>query len=299
MCYSAPRSKLGETVRDRRGGMRECGTPAVKSEPTARHEETNVGRRGGCGARPCRDWPCFSGTDRRRRRLRRRRPAATSACVAGHRRQGGQEIGPGPARGARHRDDHRQRRHQAARRQRDHRGEIRGRRPGQAGRRPVRARQPLDRSRRSNGSRRVIAGAEAQFEQAPTRRPPLHRSGREERHHRRRRSNNAQTQVNVFTRARQFQQGHARRPEGAAQLLHHPRADLRPHQHGERQGRQHRAAGRSRRRSRPSTRSRRSTSPSPWRSAACRTCGRRSRPRPRRSRRSFPAATRAQPARSR
>jgi multidrug efflux pump subunit AcrA (membrane-fusion protein) len=38
--------------------------------------------------------------------------------------------------------------------------------------------------------------------------------------------NNAQTQVNINRAARRFQQGHARRAEGTAQLLHHPCADL-------------------------------------------------------------------------
>ena len=51
--------RLGETGRSRRGGMRECGTPAIRPGRQRDDEETNIGGRGGCGARPCGDWRVF------------------------------------------------------------------------------------------------------------------------------------------------------------------------------------------------------------------------------------------------
>ena len=91
----------------------------------------------------------------------------------------------------------------------------------------------------------VIAGAEAQFEQAQRdvqRYTDLVAKNATTSRHAQQRADPGQR----LARARRFQQGDARRPEGPAQLLHDPRADLRPHQHGQRQGRQHRAAGRPR-----------------------------------------------------
>ncbi len=223
--------------------MRECGTPAFRVGPTARDEETNVGCGGGSRRSPLRDWRRFSGTARRRRRLRRRRPAATSGWSPVDVAKAVKKIGPGAARGARHRHDDRQRRDQAARRHRDHRGAFRGRRPGQAGRSAVHARQPLDRGR-------------DQARRRPSSPAPRRSSSRRRATSQRYTElvaknattlvtlNNAQTQVNISRATRGFQQGDARKSEGAARLLHHPRADLRPHQHGERQGRQLRAAGR-------------------------------------------------------
>ena len=89
---------------------------------------------------------------------------------------------------------------------------------------------------------------------------------------------NAKTQADTFRAAHQGRPGGARKSEGAAQLLHHPRADLRPHQRRQRQGRQFRARRPISRRSPPSTRSRRSMSASRCRSAAAAICARRSPP---------------------
>ena len=58
--------------------------------------------------------------------------------------------------------------------------------------------------------------------------------------------NNTKTQVNVWRAAVELDVGQDRKPEGAAVLLHDPRADRRTRQHGRGQGGQFRAAGRSR-----------------------------------------------------
>ena len=140
------------------------------------------------------------------------------------------------------------------------------RRRGEAGRPPVHARQPRDRGADppGRGGARPRQGAARAGRARPA---ALHRTGREERDHAghpqqcraprstccaRRRSNAAILE-------------NLQRP---ARLPHDPRADLRPHQRGHREGRQLRAAGRLRRRSRPSTRPRRSTSRSRCRSAS-------------------------------
>ena len=297
MCYRT-RVELGETGPKpprRHEGVRDTGRQAG---PTARHEETNAGCRGGCGARPCGRCRVFLerlvvaegcgagvrvATSARCRvavatavkksvpvRLEALGTVTTIASVAIKPRVDSEIIAVQFEDGARVKQ-----------------GDV-----------LFILDSRVDRERRSSRSR-------------PSSPAPRRSSSRRQRDVARYTElvaknattvvtlNNAKTQVNVSARARRVQQGDARRPEGPARLLHDPRADLRPHQHGERQGRQLRAPGRPRRRSRPSTRSRRSMSPSRCRSAACRTCARRSRPRPRRSRRSFPAATRARPARSR
>ncbi len=58
--------------------------------------------------------------------------------------------------------------------------------------------------------------------------------------------NNTRTQVNVSRATGQLDLGQDREPQGAAVLLHDPRADLRTRQHGRGEGRQFRAAGRPR-----------------------------------------------------
>ena len=108
----------------------------------------------------------------------------------------------------------------------------------------------------------VIAGAEAQFEQASARRRALHRSGGQKRHHGR----DAQQRADPgqrLPRARRFQQGHARRASGSSSATA-PSARRSPAASAWPTSRSAISSGRpTRRRLRPSTRSRRSTSRSP------------------------------------
>ena len=271
--------------------MRECGTPDRQvGADSATMKKRTCGCRGGCGARPCGHRRVFlerlvvaegRGAGAARGDQRRR---------AGRRRQGGQETGPGPARGARHGDAHRQRRDQDARRQRDRRGAIRGRRPGQAGRlcspsTAARSKPRSSGSRRSSpaprrSSSRPSATCAATPSWSPRTPPPRSRSTTP-----RPRSTspaaladsnkatleNLKVQLGYCTiRApisgrismASVKVGNFVRPGRPGAARHHQpgRADLR-HLHA-------------------------------CRSAVCRMCARRSRRRPRRSRRSFPAATR-------
>ena len=171
--------------------------------------------------------------------------AARRARRPGRGRQGGQEAGAGAARGARHRDDR-------WRASRSSRASTAKSSPCSSPTAPASSRATC--CSRSTAApieaeikrvEAVIAGAEAQLEQAQrdvarytelvaknaTTQVTL---------------NNAQTQVNVSRALAESNKATLREPEGAARLHHHPRADLRPHQHGQRQGRQFRAAGRSR-----------------------------------------------------
>ena len=151
----------------------------------------------------------------------------------------------GAARGARHRDALASVAIKTRVDSENHRGPFRGRRPGQAGRPAVHPRQPRDRGRNQTRSRRL----------SPARRPSSSRRSAtssatpiwsRKMRPPSSRSTMRRPQVNVSRATADSNKAHARRTEGPAQLLHDPRADLRPHQHGQRQGRQFRAPGRHR-----------------------------------------------------
>ena len=111
--------------------------------------------------------------------------------------------------------------------------------------------------------------------------------------------NNAQTQVNISRATAEFEQGDARKSQGSARLHQDPRADLRPHQRRQCQGRQFRAAGRHRaaRHHHPDRAGLRDVHGAATHAARCAPgAGRRERDR---SRRSFPASSGAPAARSR
>ena len=85
----------------------------------------------------------------------------------------------------------------------------------------------------------------AQLEQAERDVAPLHRAGREERHpghQSRQRQDPGRRSVRAALKSNEAM---LEEPAGAAELHDDPRADLRPHQRGGRQGRQLRAPGRS------------------------------------------------------
>ena len=251
-CKSSMLQDCAASWGDRRPSRRdtegEPGTPDC-SRADKRDEQTDAGLLGWPRCSPSRATSAaYRWTARRpqRRRRRRRRGQGRSARRPGRGRDRGQEAGAGAARGARHRDADRQRRDQGAGRQRDHRRAFRATARASS-RATCCSRSTAARSRRrSSRSRRVIAGAEAQLEQAErdvarytelvaknaTTLVTL---------------NNAQTQVNVSRALAEVQQGDARRTcKVQLELHHHPRADHRPHQHGQGQGRQFRAPGRHR-----------------------------------------------------
>ena len=176
-CPSAGTASRGSAGRRRRAG------------PTARDEETNVGRWGGCGARPGGLRRMLSGmasalAEAPSRRRPRRRPARR--CRSRSPPRSRRRAGAG--RGARHRDADRQRRGQDARRQRDHRG------PFRATARRVKQGDllfTLD-GRAIEAQIKQVEGVHRRRQGAAragrARRRALHRAGRQERHHRSSRS---------------------------------------------------------------------------------------------------------------
>ena len=104
----------------------------------------------------------------------------------------------------------------------------------------------------------ILNGAQGAARAGHARRRALRSAGRQERHHPGHAQQRQDPGQHLHRRGR-IQHRAARAAAGPARLHVHPRADHRPRQHGERQGRQLRAPGRCRFRSRPSSRSRRST----------------------------------------
>ncbi len=196
-------------------------------------------------ARPLRYFHC--------RRRRHRQPhdvdiarrgaerAARPPPGAGGSRESREKDGSRAPRGARQRHADRQRRDQGAAGNRHHRRAFRGRRARQAGRSAFHPRQPPDRGgNQARAGRHRRRGGAARTGDA--RRRALFRTGRQKRHdagH----AQQCQDAGEYRARHRGIEQGDAGKPERAARFHENSRADFRPHERGERQGRQFRASG--------------------------------------------------------
>ena len=175
------------------------------------------------------------------RRLASARPRVVPVEVATAERKNG----AGAHRSARQRDPDRQRRHQGAGRYRDHRRSISATAP-RSRRATCCSRSMAARSkRRSAQIEGMIAARQAQLEQAPSATSSATPIWSPRTRPRSSLSTTPRPRSTSIARDRRIRT--ARMLENLKvqlELLHHPRADLRPHQHGQREGRQFRAAGR-------------------------------------------------------
>ena len=267
-------AELGETGPKpprRNEGVRDAGFRPGRQRDD---EETNVGCRGGCGARPCGDRRVFIWNGSSSQKAAAQAPRGDQRVGAGRRRQGGQETVPVRLEALGTVTTDRQRRDQAAASTaRSSAVQFEdGARVKQGDLLFVLDSRSIE-ARDQAGRRQSSPATEAQLERRRARRAALHRTGREERDHRSSTLDNAQDPGQRL-RARSPSPTRRRSKNLKVQLSYctirapiSGRISMASVKVGN-----YRAPGRPRRRSRPSTRSRRSTCPSRCRSAACRTC---------------------------